>query len=247
MAENSLPLVEQRADELRAEIISGMYGTSGKGRIPPTRDLARRWKTTTGSVYQILQLLQSEGVIRSKGKYIVVNWPLLDLQGLTKNFEKFLQECGHEAIIENLIVPELVTMSADVAAIFGAGEGVHVVHRMRGQGIAGQPLRIAENWYPAHLAAQFIDEMKEHDHMDVIGAIDRVHGLHIVESEDVVLARVPTAQEAKHLDIVRTEPIVEIRRSNFAQDGQSIMWNRIIHVAPHFRFTYRYKVDFWQK
>jgi GntR family transcriptional regulator len=244
---DDITLIEQRTTELRNEIIAGKYGKAGNGRIPTSRDLSVRWNTPRSTVYQILQLLQSEGIIRSKGKYLVVNWPSLDLQGLTKNFEQFLRDRGHEAIIENLIIPELVDMPADIAAIFGQAEAVHVIHRMRGQGIAGQPLRIAENWYPARLAGQFLEEMRTHDHMDVIGAIDRVHGLHIVESEDVLLARVPTAQEARTLDIVRTEPIVEIRRSNFAQDGTPLMWNRIIHVGPHFKFSYRYKVDFWKK
>lgn len=245
MKDDSLPLIEQRSNELRSEIVTGTYGRAGKGRIPSTADLAKRWNTPRSTVYQILQLLQSEGVIRSKGKYLVVNYPSLELQGLTKNFEAFLVAQGYDVTIENLINPILESMPVEAAKLFNQEEGVHVVHRMRKQGITDQPLRIAENWYPATLAAQFLEKMQVQERMDVIGEIDKVHGLHIVESEDILLARVPTAQEAKWLDIVRTEPIVEIRRSNFAQDSTPIMWNKVIHVAPHFKFTYRYPVGFW--
>jgi DNA-binding GntR family transcriptional regulator len=245
--EVNLPLVDKLVNELREEVKSGKYGASGEGRIPTTTTLSKKWKTTRSTVYQVLQILQSEGLIRARGTSLVVNYPTLVLEGLTENFERFLRAQGHDVTMENLIEPVVEAMPKEIADLFSESEGVHVVHRMRKQGIPGLPLRLAENWYPVSLAGQFVEAMRTNDRMDVLGAIKEAHGVFIENSQDVVLARIPTSEEAKLLDLVRTEPIVEIRRSNFASDGTPVMYNRIIHVAPHFQFTYKYKVNHWKQ
>jgi DNA-binding GntR family transcriptional regulator len=237
--------IEQHGVDLRERIRNGEFGTHG--RLPAVAQLAREWGISRPSVYAVMNLLQSEGLVTSKANSFYANFPLLKLEGLTENFERFLQAQGFEVTMENLIEPVIETMPEDVAAFFGEAEGVRVVHRMRKQGIQDLPLRIAENWYPVHLAGQFVDAMKSDEHMDVLRAIKNAHGVFIVNIQDVLLARIPTVQETKWLGIVRTEPIVEIRRSNFAEDGTPVMFNRVIHVAPHFKFTYQYSKNHWNK
>lgn len=245
--EINLSLVDKLVSELREEVKSGKYGASGEGRIPTTTTLSKKWQTTRSTVYQVLQILQSEGLIRARGTSLVVNYPTLVLEGLSKNFERLLRAQGYDDItMENLIDPAVEPMPSEVARLFNEVDGVRVVHRIRKQGISGLPLRIAENFYPASLAGGFVDAMRINDSMDVLGAIREKHGVFIVESQDVVVARIPTAEETRLLDLVRTEPVVEIRRSNFASNGSPVMYNRIIHVAPHFQFTYRYPVNHWK-
>ena len=244
---DQLTQVEQFANQLREEVKQGIYGVSGQGRIPTTATLAKRWHISRNTVYQVLQLLQSEGIIRAKGTSLVVNYPMFVLDGLTKNFEAFLRGLGHSVGMENLVVPSVEAMPPDVAALFGQSVGVHetLVHRMRKQSADDQPLRIAENWYPVALAGQFVEQMRADEHMDVLDAIKQAHGVYIVRVKDVIAARIPTSQEARWLKTVRTEPIVEIRRSNFAANGTPVMFNRIIHLAPNFTFTYEYTKDYW--
>lgn len=240
------PQVKHIVNDLREKIRSGAYGNPGTGRIPTTSELTRDYKVARSTIYTVLQILQAEGIIRAKGKYLIVDNTSLVLEGITKSFEGFLRDKGLTIHIENLIEPTLEIMPKDVAGLFGIGEGVHVVHRMRLQGTDDQSLRIAENWYPASLAGQFVEDMKKDDRVDVLAAIQKVHGLYITHSQDVVIGRVPTPFESEHLHIPRSKPIVEIRRSNFSEDGTPIMWNKIIHVAPNFQFTYRYNVDHWK-
>ncbi len=236
--------IEHHVDALRDRITRSEFGTHG--RLPAVAQLAREWGMSRNTVYIVMQLLQSEGLVQSRGNSFYANFPLLRLEGLTENFERFLRSQGFEVTMENLISPSIETMPVDIAELFGQSEGVKVVHRMRKQGIEGLPLRIAENWYPVSLAGQFVDQMREDEHMDVLGAIKSAHGVYIVNVEDVLLARVPTIQETKWLNVVRTEPIVEIRRINFAENGTPVMFNRVIHAAPHFKFTYQYPKDYWK-
>src|SRR5205807_2699694 len=174
------------------------------------------------------------------------NHPKLILEGITENFERFLKSQGHEVTMENIIEPRLEAMPSEVAVFFGQPDGIKVVHRMRKQGVKGLPLRIAENWYPASLAGQFVDAMKADEHMDVLGAIKAAHGVFIDHTEDELEARLPSTEETHLLDLVSTAPIVEIRRRNLADDGTPVMFNRVIHVGAHFKFTYRYSPGHWK-
>lgn len=237
--------IEKWVDSLRAQVLAGDFGT--RGRIPTVEELTREWKTSRSTVYYVLQILQSDGLIRKEGRSFVTNHPKLILEGITENFERFLKAQGHEVTMENLIIPSLEAMPKEVADIFGQAEGVHVVHRMRKQGIKNLPLRIAENWYPASLAGEFVESMKVDERMDVLGAIKAAHGVFIVNTEDMLESRLPTTEEARLLDLVTTAPVVEIRRRNLATDGTPVMYNKVIHAAAHFRFTYKYQVDHWKQ
>lgn len=237
--------IEKFTDLLRTQIVQGEFGT--KGRIPSVAQLMQDWGVAKATVYAILQILQTEGIIRRVGNSFVTSYPTLSLEGITENFERFLRAQGHDVTMENLIDPVIESMPKDIADIFGEREGVHMVRRMRKQGIPGLPLRLAENWYPASLAGSFVEAMRTNDRMDVLGAIKKSCGIYITECQDVLINRPPTSEEAKLLELVRTAPVTEIRRSNFAEDGTPVMHNRIIHVGAHFKFTYRYKVDHWKE
>jgi DNA-binding GntR family transcriptional regulator len=236
--------IEDFTGQIREQIERGDFGKSG--RIPSITQLAKGWKVSRNTVYEVVNLLISEGLLIQRFASYFVNYPLLSLEGITKNFEQYLRDQGHEVDIKNIIEPAIEPMPHDIASLFGQPSGVHVVHRMRRQGSVDLPLRIAENWYPESLAGEFVEQMRADDSMDVIGAIKEKHGLYIVEHEDILIARIPTPFEIKELELGRTEPIMEIRRSNFAEDGTPIMWNKIIHRAPQFRFTYRKLVNHWK-
>lgn len=238
--EGSMLVVDKLADDLRSKIEAGEYGNSGT--LPSTTELSKQWKTSRSIVTQVMLLLRSEGHIRIVGNRYVVNRPRLILPGLVKNFEQYLRDQGYEAVIENIIEPSLEAMPAEIAALFSQQTGIHVVHRMRKQGLPKQPLRIAENWYPAQLAERFLDEMRKDDNMDVVGAIKETYGVYIVETKEDIVARIPDKHEVNWLGIARYQPVFEVRRCNFAQDGQPVMFNRIIMVATNFILNSRYPV-----
>lgn len=237
-------VIDQFADDLRARIDSGEYGNSGT--LPSTTELSERWGKPRGIVTQVMLLLRSEGYIRMVRNRYVVNRPRIILPGLVKDFEQFLVDQGYPAEIDNLVQPQLETMPADVAVLFGQPAGIHVVHRMRKQGIPGQPLRVGEMWYPAKLAESFLEDMKRDDRMNVVNAIKEKFGVYIVRTKEEIVARIPTKQEIGWLSLARYQPVIEVRRANFTQDDQPIMFNRIIMVATNFVLSREYPVDHWK-
>ncbi len=224
--------------------MSAEFGTNG--RIPPVSTLAKDWGASRTTVYTALQILQSEGLLIAKENSFFVNYPILRIPGITPTFDQFLVEQGLDPKMENIIEPEVTTMPADIAKIFNQAEGVHVVHRMRRQGTTSTPYRLAENWYPASLAEQFVEAMRQDSNLDVLSEIKRAHGLFISDVHEDVIARLATTEEAQLLSLVRTTPVLEVHRSNFASDGTPIMFNRIIFVAAYFSLSYDYKPGHWK-
>lgn len=248
MADDDELVVDKFADDLRGRITGGEYGTAGT--LPSTGRLASQWQTSRTIVTQVMLLLRSEGYIRMIGNRYVVNHPRFIFTGIPKDFGKYVEEQGFEPIMENLIEPNLEPMPADIAALFDQPGGEPVVHRirrqsMRKEGMPDYPLRIAENWYPAKLAEDFLEEMRTNDYIHVVEAIRAKHGLSIVRTKEDTLARIPTKQEASWLNLARYQPVFELLWSNFASDGQPIMFNRIIMVATNFKLSREYAVEHW--
>jgi GntR family transcriptional regulator len=248
LADSEELVVDKFADDLRSRIEGGEYGTSGT--LPSTSALASQWKTSRTIVTQVMLLLRSEGYIRMVGNRYVVNHPRLIFTGIPKDFGQFIQEQGFEPVMENLIEPSLEAMPAEIAILFDRPAGEPVVHRMRKQSmrIAGKPdypLRIAENWYPARLAESFLEEMRTNGYIHVVEAIKDKYGVYIVKTKEDTFARIPTKQEASWLNLARYQPVFELLWSNFASDGQPVMFNRIIMVATNFKLSREYPVEYW--
>src|SRR2546429_9927069 len=111
--------IDRFAADLRAQINHGDFGP--RGRIPSVKQLSERWGTTRSTVSDVLQLLQSEGLIRRidkksikrLGGELIVSWPTLSLEGITENFERFLRSQGYQVTMENLIDPIIEPMPKD--------------------------------------------------------------------------------------------------------------------------------------
>lgn len=251
MSEGGKPLNDDAtrdriADVLRARIEAGEFGTSGI--IPSSNDLATEFQANRVTASHALQLLRAEGYLIPTGKnrYRVSNIHLV-LPGLTANFERYLVDQGYAVKIENVIIPQIEPMPKEIAALFGQQEGVHVVHRLRRQGTEMQPLRLAENWYPAHLTDIFLAQMRQDERMDVLAALKETYGFTIATVRERVRARVPKTTEVELLNIARFQPVFEIVRINTASDGQPLMFNRIIAVASNIELAYEYHPDHWNK
>jgi len=241
-------VIDELVDDLRSRIEQGLYGTSGT--LPTTELLATQWKKPRSMVTQVMSILQAEGKIRLVGNRYVVSYPHLVFPGLVKDFGKYLEEQGFTPVMENLIEPREEQMPPDIAALFHQEAGIHVVRRVRKQslrkeGIPDCPLRIAENWYPSHLALPFLEEMRANDYIHVVEAIKEKFGVTIVQHEERISGRIPTRQEREWLSISRYQPVLELVWNNFDKDDQPVMFNRIVMVASNFEITHKYAIDLW--
>lgn len=241
-------VIDELASDLRTRIEQGDYGTAGT--LPTTETLSKQWGKPRSMVTDVISILCAEGKIRMVGNRYAVSYPHLIFPGLVKDFGKYLEEQGFTAVMENLVEPREEQMPPEVAVLFNQEAGIHVVHRIRKQSMRkgnapDYPLRIAENWYPSHLALPFLTEMRTNDYIHVVEAIRERFGVAIVRCEERISARIPTRQEREWLNISRYQPVLELIWNNFDKDNQPVMFNRIVMVASNFVMPRSYPVDFW--
>jgi GntR family transcriptional regulator len=221
--------------DLRERIKRGDFGTNG--HLPPVTQLAKNYQVSRGTVYQALTLLQSESLLVTVGSTYIVNYPIMRISGAPL-FDKYIREQGLTPVVDNLVEPEVIIMPDEIAKVFGQKEGLHVVHRARRHGIIEIPYRLEENWYPADLAAQFLEAMIKDPNLNVAGEIRKAHNVFIAKRRDKLIARLPTDEETEKLNIVRTTPIIELRRQFLAEDDTVVLFNITILVAAYFELEY---------
>lgn len=170
-----------------------------------------------------------------------MNNPVLLIEG-TPNFDRYLEKQGLTPKFETIGTPDIISMPEGIATLFGAEKGMQVVHRKRVQGTSEIPLRIEENWYPADLALPFLDAMRADSNINVAREIRLAHGVAITKIKEDVRARYPTAKEMEVLNITRTAPVLEDRRTFLTGDDKVILYEKTILVSAYFLLHYEYEV-----
>ena len=233
--------VDHIADSFRQRILDGEYGTAG--RLPSLRLLSQEYSTTHETMNKVVQRLQAEGLLTSRGRAgVFVSKPRTRVPGITARFDLSLQEQGLTPVETNVDEPAIVAAPADVATVFGIDEGAQLVRYMRLQGTADTPYRLAENFYLVDLAGgSLLKRMQQNPRFDVLLAIKETHGKLIKRVHEDVIGRLPTSREQEWLKTVRDAPVLEVQRTNYAEDDITIiMFNRIIFVASYFVLSYDY-------
>ena len=239
--------IDSIADALRQRIVNGDFGTAG--RLPSLRLLSEEYGTTHETMNKVIQRLQAEGLLTSLGRAgVFVNKPRTRIRGITARFDLYLEQQGLTPEETNVDEPSLTPAPADVAKAMGIAEGTPIVRRLRRQGTTSTPYRLAENFYPVDLAGgSILERMQKDARLDVLQAIKEAHGKVIKRVHEDVIGRLPTSLEQELLKIVRNSPVLEVQRTNYAEDDNTtvIMFNRIIFVASHFVLSYHYTTPLW--
>lgn len=236
--------VDHIADVFKQRIEGGMYGTAG--RLPSLTMLAQEFDTTRETMNKVIQLLQSEGLVVSKGRAgVFVSKPRARVPGFSARFDLFLKEQGLTPVETNIDPPALVSAPADVAEVFNIPMGDKVVRRVRLQGTNDEPYRVTENFYPVSLAGgPVLQKMQSDVTTDVLLEIKSRHGQAVQFVHEDVIARLPSIHEQELLKINRSSPVLEVHRKNFAEDHETvIMFNRIVLVAKFFLLSYEYQTQ----
>jgi DNA-binding GntR family transcriptional regulator len=239
--------VDDITDALRKRILDGEFGTGG--RLPSLRMFAAQYGTTQETINKVVQRLQAEGLLSSLGRQgIFVHMPRTRIPGILPRFDLYLKELGLEPVETNIEKPGLVPAPDDVAKVFGVSIGSPVVHRLRRQGTTTAHYRLAENFYPVSLAGgSILENMQKDERFDALLAIKETSGRAVTRVHEDVIARLPTQKEQDLLKLVRGAPVLEVLRTNYAEDDTIVMYNRIVFVASYFVLSYDYSVPYWSK
>lgn len=253
--EEQMLLVDKFANNLRARIEGGEFGTSGI--IPSMSELAVEWGTSNRAlVAEVIMLLRAQGYLAQtpKRRYRVVH-PRITLPGLTPNFKKHLEGLGFTAEEADIEPPKIEPMPLDIARLFtridngepAIREGVHVVHRVRRQGITDLPLRIGHIWYEADLVKPYMDVLKSDSSFDMLAALKRDRNIAVVDTDFTICCRIPDQFEMKELNLARFQPVIEARRIGYTTGRRQVVTlHRTIMDGTRFEYQLKLPVSFWK-
>lgn len=184
---------------------------------------------------QVILQLQGEGLIASNGgsKRLTVAPPRSRVPMRDVPFTRFLKAQGLEPVTEYLEQPERRPMTAELAGEFGVPEGTLYVARVRRDGVKKKPYRITSKYYLSSLIDdETLKGMRADDRYDAVLDIKNKQGIVATFMTEDIIARLPTTQEQEHLEIVRTAPVMEVKRTCYDHEGGKVLWfNRIVMVA----------------
>lgn len=232
--------------QLRERILSGEFGRGG--RLPSFRALAVKYNTTQETMNKVMQALQAEGWLLSMGpKGLFVTMPRMRFPGLTKNFYHYLKDQGFDAFEEHIEPASIREAPIEVSSSMLLPEKTMLVRRFRRYGVGGIIYRISETFFPkSFISDEMFKKINEDIHYDLVSDIKQKFGKLITDVHEELLSRFPTEFEQENLKIVRTNPVLDIKRTSFADNKKTaIIFAHSILNANHFVLTYDYPAKHW--
>lgn len=234
------PLYLQVAAELRKQIQQGKYPPGSE--LPGEKELAERFDVSGGVVRSALVQLRSEGLVSTRqGKRAVVREPgtlrRLDSDLSTgRGFYEVLERAGLEPATQTTVTRE--PADAEVAEWLGIDPGTEVVVRARLQRTEGEPpIGTSVSYFPGWV----VQEAPGLADPNVGGTpVNLRKAFGATYSEDLVSARMPSAEERTLLEVPEGVPLVTIRGVTRDAQHRTLHFIRKATVAGRFSYSYRY-------
>ncbi|WP_286250888.1 GntR family transcriptional regulator [Streptomyces graminofaciens] len=228
-----VPLYYQLARQLEAAI---EHGALGPGSLLGNEiELAGRLGLSRPTVRQAIQSLVDKGLLvrrRGVGTQVVhsqVKRPL-ELSSLYDDLE-----AAGQHPTTRVLLSEVRSASAEVAAALGVAEGaeVHLIERLRLT--HGQPVAFLANYVPTGL----LDLDTERLEATGLYRLLRSAGITLHSARQTVGARVATAEEAERLEEPEGAAVLTMQRTAYDDTGRPVEYGSHIYRASRYSFDFQ--------
>jgi GntR family transcriptional regulator len=240
-----LPVYQQIADTLRAEIESGALGAGE--RVPSENELMAEFSSARQTVRQALSLLKAEGLIyaeRGRGAFVRSQAPVRRLA-----FDRFARRHREEG--KAAYFAEMEGRKPDVQVLFvgpdkanseaagwlGVRTGAKVLRRSRRYLAAGQPMELATSWVPWALAEGTAMTQENAGPGGIYARIEE-QGRELARFTEEVHARMPTPDEARALSLPVGTPVFRLIRVAYDTNDKAVEACDTIMAADRYVLNY---------
>lgn len=254
---HSTTTAQQIAADLRAQINTGEIAEGA--RLPAVRGLAEHYGVSRNTVNKAINILQNEGLVTTRhgsgayarmaypirrlgpDRYARSRWQITTVQAHEneKPDSEAVPQQGHQTQEVNLIPAD-----KDVARALGVEPGSQVYARARVMTRDGVATHTMTSYYrPGDVEGTSIVDPRP-------GIAGRSGGFQVLtdvglpphEITEDISARMPTADEAKALEIPPGEPVVEVWRTTRTAEGRVIEYAHGVHLASRFVWSFTYDI-----
>lgn len=222
---------------LTAEIRDGSLAPGA--RLPTEPALMRRFGVGRHSVRRAVEALEAEGLVRVRqgSGTTVREAPVLDYRLSERTrFSRNLLEQGREPAGLTLLEEE-VAAPEEVAAALRLPPG-EPVYRVRRLGLADEvPINLSDACYPVRRFPGMIAARRGDARRSITAVLSEYGVADYLRLRSTVTARLPSAEEARHLDIAATQPVLVVRKVDADTAGVPIAWSESVWAAERVQLS----------
>ncbi|HZG04111.1 MAG TPA: GntR family transcriptional regulator [Streptomyces sp.] len=235
------------ADDLRRRIEEGEFspGTT----LPPITDLMDEYGMARQTVRAALAELANQGLVVVRRKLGTLVRDRRPIRVPLSRYGSVLQPggahgpwetaCAQQGLNGEMRLVDVQRVSApdDLASLLDVAPGSELVQRRRHALIDQEIVQVQCAWYPAPLADRAGIGERRKVVGGVLGALSGA-GLAPAEADERVTSGVPTADEARQLQIGTAVPVLRVQRLTRAADGTPLEVLRVIAPADRIELVY---------
>jgi len=239
--------IDEVVEKLSKRVAQGYY-VAGQ-RLPSERELAEELEVSRVTIRAALLRLQADNLIdtvprggafvRSAGiKAIIASGPELKQSG---SFIRAMEGQGRQTLVRFLETSSIIPAGDTTGAKMKIDPETPVLRRYRIHLVDRLPYRILDSYYLASLLADLLG--KDEGYIPLFKWLREHTGLKATRALERLNCRMPSTEEAALLNISRGQPIIDMDRWVWADDGTLFEYTHIVANSALHEFTYSYDLD----
>ena len=240
--------------ELNRRINRGEY-VAGQ-RLPSERDIAKALGVSRVTVRGALVRLQTENIIDTvpRGGAFVHTPHIKVIVGPTNpnvmkglelkragSFIRAMEAKGRHTLVRFIEPSSIIPAGDEIGKKMEVSSDIEVLRRYRVHLVDRVPYRVLDSYYLAALLGELLG--KDEGYTPLFKWLREHTGLKASKAFEGLNCRIPSAEEAGLLNISRSQPIVDMDRWVWTNDGTLFEYSRIIANASLHEYTYSYDID----
>ncbi|MEO6888391.1 MAG: GntR family transcriptional regulator [Ktedonobacteraceae bacterium] len=236
--------IDEVVEELSKRIVQGQY-VAGQ-RLPSERELADELHVSRVTIRAASLRLQSGNLVdivprggafvrSSSTKATIASGPELKQSG---SFIRAMQQQGRQTLVRFIEPSSIIPAGSEIGTKMNTDPGIPVLRRYRMHLVDRIPYRILDSYYLASLLSDLLG--KDEGYIPLFKWLREHTGVRAVQARERLHCRMPSAEEARLLNISRGQPIVDMDRWVRGNDGTLFEYTHIIANGALHEFAYTY-------
>ena len=246
--------IDEVAAALKDRIERGAYAAGQ--RLPSEREITDEFNISRATVRGALLRLQAENIVdivprggtfvRSPSSKIVVGPSSpgvasgLELKR-AGSFIRAMEAQGRKTLVRFLEPSSIISAGEELSEKMEISPKTKLLRRYRVHLVERVPYRIMDSYYLASLAGDLLG--KDEGYIPLFKWIREHTGRRAAKAFEKISIRMPSSEEATLLNISRTQPVVDMDRWVWADDGTLFEYTHIVANAALHEYTYSYDID----
>lgn len=246
--------IDQAVTELKRRISQGIY-VAGQ-RLPSEREISQELGISRITVRAALQRLETDNLVsivpyagtfvRSPSTKAIIaapGGPLMSGPELKRSgsFIRAMESQGRQTLVRFIEPSSIIPAGEELGAKMHMRADTEVLRRYRIHLVEGVPYRILDSYYLGRLLGGLLG--KDAGYFPLFNWLREHTSLKAARAHEQLRCRMPSAEEATLLNINRSQPVIDMDRWVWADDGTLFEYTHIVANGALHEFAYTYDID----